>query len=73
VMQAMADYADREASAGTRINNIARHMLGLANGLPGARQFRQIMSVDACRPGADSSVMFRALEAVSRPRLAEAS
>ena len=74
VMQAMADYAEREAAAeGTRINNIARHMLGLANGLPGARQFRQILSVDACKPGADSSVMHRALEAVSRPRLAEAS
>lgn len=73
IMQAMAAYADREAASGTRINNIARHMLGLANGLPGARQFRQIMSVDACRPGADSDVMFRALEAVNRPRLAEAS
>lgn len=74
IMHAMAGYADREAAAhGTRINNIARHMLGLANGLPGARQFRQILSVDACRPGADSSVMFRALEAVQRPRLARAS
>ena len=74
VMHAMADYADREAAAeGTRINNIARHMLGLANGLPGARQFRQILSVDACKPGADSSVMLRALDAVTRPRLAEAS
>ncbi|WP_280137689.1 tRNA dihydrouridine(20/20a) synthase DusA [Devosia sp. Root436] len=73
IMQAMAGYADREAAGGTRINNIARHMLGLANGLPGARQFRQILSVDACRPGADSSIMFRALDAVTRPRLAEAS
>ncbi len=74
VMHAMADYADRAAAAeGTRLNNIARHMLGLANGLPGARQFRQILSVDACRPGADSSVMRRALEAVQRPRFAQAS
>ena len=71
-MQAMADYATSEAAEGTRLNNIARHMLGLANGLPGARQFRQILSVDACKPGADSSVLFRALDAVSRPRLAEA-
>jgi tRNA-dihydrouridine synthase A len=69
----MADYADREATEGTRVNNITRHMLGLANGLPGARQFRQILSVDACKPGADSSVIFRALDAVTRPRLAEAS
>ena len=73
VMQAMAHYADREVAEGTRVNNITRHMLGLANGLPGARQFRQILSVDACKPGADSSVIFRALDAVIRPRLAEAS
>jgi tRNA-dihydrouridine synthase A len=73
VIAAMADYADREAAAeGTRINSIARHMLGLANGLPGARQFRQILSVDACKPGADSAVMFRAFEAVNRLRLAAA-
>ncbi|MDB5473287.1 MAG: dusA [Devosia sp.] len=74
VMLAMAAYAEREHAAhGTRINNITRHMLGLANGLPGARQFRQILSVDACRPGAGSSVIFRALEAVTRPGLAQAS
>ena len=29
--------------------HITRHMLGLANGRPGARAFRQILSVDACR------------------------
>jgi tRNA-dihydrouridine synthase A len=73
IMHAMAAYADRETAEGTRINNISRHMLGLAAGLPGARQFRQILSVDACNPGADSSVMLAALDAVSRPRLAQAS
>jgi tRNA-dihydrouridine synthase A len=73
VMHAMADYADRELAAGARINNITRHMLGLAAGLPGARQFRQIMSVDACKPGADSAVMLRALDAVNRHRLEQAS
>ncbi|RYE57426.1 MAG: tRNA dihydrouridine(20/20a) synthase DusA, partial [Hyphomicrobiales bacterium] len=41
IMHAMAAYADRETAEGTRINNISRHMLGLAAGLPGARQFRQ--------------------------------
>lgn len=73
IMHAMAAYADQEIAEGTRINNICRHMLGLANGLPGARQFRQILSVDACKPGANSSVMLAALDAVSRPRLAQAS
>ena len=71
IIAAMAAYADRQADEGVRLNNIARHMLGLANGMPGARQFRQILSVDACKPGADSAVFYRALDAVTR--LAEAS
>src|SRR5690606_36757617 len=73
-MTEMAAYADRQAAEhGTRLSAIARHMLGLAKGRPGARQFRQIMSVDASKPGANSSVMLRAMAALDRPGLAEAS
>jgi tRNA-dihydrouridine synthase A len=64
IMAAMADYAEGELSRGARLNQVARHMLGLANGLPGARTFRQIMSVDACRPGAGPEVFRRAVLAV---------
>ncbi len=64
IMADMAAYAERHLVAGGRLNAIARHMLGLANGRPGARQFRQIMSVDACRPNAGPEVFFRALAAV---------
>ncbi|HTN63854.1 MAG TPA: tRNA dihydrouridine(20/20a) synthase DusA [Devosia sp.] len=64
VIHAMADYAAAETAKGTRINQITRHMLGLANGLPGARQFRQILSVDACRPGAGTEVLDKALAAI---------
>jgi len=46
-------------------------MLGLANGLPGARQFRQILSVDACRPGAGSEVFVRAMQALAPARTVE--
>jgi len=73
VMHAMVDYAAIELKAGTRINNISRHMLGLANGLPGARQFRQILSVEACKPDADTGVLLQALDAVTRRPMAEAS
>ncbi|MET3896694.1 tRNA-dihydrouridine synthase A [Devosia sp. UYZn731] len=66
IMHIMADYAAREMARGTRINQITRHMLGLANGLPGARQFRQILSVEACRPGAGPEVIECALDAVQR-------
>jgi tRNA-dihydrouridine synthase A len=68
IMRAMADYAEDELSRGARLNNITRHMLGLANGRPGARTFRQILSVDAARKGAGPEVLLRALDAVE-PKL----
>jgi len=41
----MCDYMAREAAAhGTPWSTIARHMLGLRNGLPGARRWRQVWS-----------------------------
>ena len=61
----MADYAERELSKGTRLNQITRHMLGLANGRPGARTFRQILSVEACKRGAGPEVIRRAWDAVA--------
>jgi tRNA-dihydrouridine synthase A len=64
VVARMADYAERQLRQGARLNQITRHMLGLANGRPGARRFRQLLSVDAARRGADPSLLFRALEAV---------
>jgi tRNA-dihydrouridine synthase A len=70
VMHAMADYAEREIGKGARLNQITRHMLGLANGRPGARVFRQILSVDAARRGAGPEVMLRALAAVEGERVA---
>lgn len=64
IMHAMAGYAEAQLQTGTRLNNIARHMLGLANGRPGARQFRQILSVDACKPKAGPEVFLHALSVV---------
>lgn len=72
VMTAMAGYATHQLGQGVRINQITRHMLGLANGLPGARSFRQVLSVDACRPGAGIDVLHHALAAVQHPALAQA-
>ncbi len=45
VERQMCDYMVREAAAhGTPWSNIARHMLGLRNALPGARRWRQVWS-----------------------------
>jgi tRNA-dihydrouridine synthase A len=71
LMHPMAEYAERELADGARLNQITRHMLGLANGRPGARQFRQILSVDACRRGAGPEVLMRALAVVEPARDSE--
>jgi tRNA-dihydrouridine synthase A len=68
IMHAMAGYCEEELSRGARLNNVTRHMLGLANGRPGARAFRQILSVDAARRGAGPDILLRALDAVE-PKL----
>lgn len=57
IASTMMDYAEAELGRGTRLNQITRHMLGLANGLPGARRFRQILSVEACKAGAGPEII----------------
>jgi tRNA-dihydrouridine synthase A len=63
-MLAMADYAETELAKGARLNNITRHMLGLANARAGARTFRQILSVDAAKRGAGPEVILRSFDAL---------
>jgi len=69
IMLAMAEYAERELGKAARLNNITRHMLGLANARAGARTFRQILSVDAAKRGAGPDVIMRAFDALE-PELA---
>jgi tRNA-dihydrouridine synthase A len=40
----MVDYMARQALQGVPWSRIARHMLGLWNGTPGARRWRQVWS-----------------------------
>ena len=64
---AMADYMVREKRAhGTPWANIARHMLGLRNGLPGARRWRQVWSDHKLRELDPHDVMALAHDAVAR-------
>jgi tRNA-dihydrouridine synthase A len=49
---------------GVALPAMARHMLGLMHGRPGARAFRRILTVEAIKPGAGLEVLDRAVEAV---------
>ncbi|MCP8899018.1 tRNA dihydrouridine(20/20a) synthase DusA [Gilvimarinus sp. HB14] len=64
VMQAFMPYMQAELERGTRLNQMTRHILGLYQGLPGARAFRRIISENAHKKGADLTVVQQALAAV---------
>jgi tRNA-dihydrouridine synthase A len=53
---------------GVRLATIVRPLLGLFHGRPGARRWRQILTVEACLPGAGIDVVERALAAVGEGR-----
>jgi tRNA-dihydrouridine synthase A len=63
----MIPYAEAHCAAGGRVSNVTRHMLGLFQGRPGARRWRQVLTEEGTRLGADAGVIRRALDAVLRP------
>ena len=67
VEEQMTEYMASEAQArGTPWSAIARHMLGLRNGLPGARRWRQVWSDHKLKHLHPRDVMALAHEAVAR-------
>jgi len=63
-LDAYRPYMAAQLAAGTPLSHMTRHMLGLMHGLPGARAFRRIMTVEAAEPGAGLEVVDRAVAAV---------
>lgn len=62
VLEALLPYAERHVAAGGRLNNIARHVLGLYHGRPRGRAFRRHLSEQAVRAGAGADVLAAALD-----------
>ena len=56
----MAEYAEREMRRGERLSAITRHMLGLMNGRPGAREFRRLLSEGSRAEQADANLLRQA-------------
>lgn len=57
-------YLTARLAEGVHLQAMARHMLGLMHGRPGARAFRRILTVESIVPGAGLEVVDRAVEAV---------
>ena len=67
-LAAYRDYVASELARGTHLAAMTRHMLGLFHGVPGARTWRRILTVEGVRPGAGLEVIDQALAALSTGR-----
>lgn len=64
VVQQMLPYIERQMQQGARFWHIARHMLGLFQGVPGARQWRRLLSEKGHLADATPELMLQALALV---------
>ena len=57
-------YVERQRRAGVPLTSMTRHILGLFNGMPGARAWRRHLSEQARHPAAEAGVIEAALRLV---------
>ena len=58
-------YVEARLAEGVRLSSMTRHILGLFNGMPGARLWRRVLSEKGPKPGAGIEVLDEALDAVA--------
>ncbi len=64
IARAMLPYIEAQVGAGIALHHITRHILGLFNGLPGARRWRRFLSENAYGAGAGPDIVEQALALV---------
>ncbi len=65
IVERLLPYVERKLAEGVRLNQITRHILGLYQGVPGAKLWRRHLSQNAHLPGAGVWVVREALDLVS--------
>jgi tRNA-dihydrouridine synthase A len=73
LVRAMQPYIAEQMATGVRLHAIARHMLGLYHGQPGAKAWRRYISERSYRPEADGGLLEAAVAQMPRTDLANAS
>ncbi len=61
VVETLLPYTERHIRKGGRLNNVARHILGLYHGQPRARAFRRHLAEKAPRDNAGADVLLHAM------------
>lgn len=64
IIDIMTDYCDSYVADGGRVWHVARHMLGLCNGLAGAKQFRRFLSENCRGDNVNGNILKTAFELV---------
>ena len=62
IMELMFPYVEQELAKGLRLHTMTRHILGLYNGLPGAKKWRRFLSENATNREAGIDVLYKSLE-----------
>src|SRR5688572_14964400 len=70
LLRALRPYVEGQLARGVYLKHIVRHLLGLFGGERGGRAFRQVLSEGAHKPGADWSLVERALALTESPACA---
>jgi len=70
LLRALRPYVEAELARGVFLKHITRHLLGLFSGERGGRAFRQVLSEGAHKPGADWSLVERAIALTQAPVVA---
>ena len=73
ILEAYLPFVETRLQAGAPLSAMSRHLLGLFQGVPGARAWRRHISENAHRPGAGVEVLQEAAAKVGRPAEAEAA
>jgi tRNA-dihydrouridine synthase A len=66
VLDSFLSYMEQEIAVGTALHHMVRHLLGLFQGQPGARQFRRYLSEHMHTYGAGVSMVLEAAKCVQR-------
>lgn len=67
VVREMTAYLERHVAGGLPARQVSRHLLGLFQGLPGARKWRRYISENAHLDAANTRLLLDALEAMQPP------
>ncbi|MDD5394023.1 MAG: tRNA dihydrouridine(20/20a) synthase DusA [Thiothrix sp.] len=65
VLEALLGYVQAQLEAGVPLGHISRHILGLFQGMPGARHWRRVISENAHKPDAGVQLLRRAMEKIA--------